>query len=319
MVGPNGEEWKRFCYADIMGVSLARRAGLKLALISGENSPLVDRYAQKMHISHVTKGCRDKAQALRDFSAATGIDLAEICFMGDDINDLPAMRIAGFSAAPANAATRCSGPGRFYRQKHRRQRRGSGTGRSAAGSQGIECAGSLYPALTFSRDLIRVCGKRDHETFRLCHALCRRSGCEACVSGGRRRRHASERSLGAESALTPVCNSHEQASAMCAEAMPRSPTIWVFAWSPLVPAATNAVTGVAGAWLDSTPTLFLSGQVKRPDRMFDAAGKPLGMRQLGIRKSTSVSIVKPDYQVRGDGAGARRHSLSPGKGRLSGD
>ena len=102
--GPGGEEWKRFCFADIMGVSLARRAGLELALISGEKSPLVDRYAEKMQIRHVTKGCRDKATALREFAAATGIELAEICFMGDDVNDLPAMQIAGFSAAPANAA-----------------------------------------------------------------------------------------------------------------------------------------------------------------------------------------------------------------------
>jgi 3-deoxy-D-manno-octulosonate 8-phosphate phosphatase (KDO 8-P phosphatase) len=102
--GPGGEEWKRFCFADIMGVSLARRAGLKLALISGEDSPLVDRYAQKMHIQHVIKGCRNKAAALREFAAAAGIELAEICFMGDDVNDLPAMQIAGFSAAPANAA-----------------------------------------------------------------------------------------------------------------------------------------------------------------------------------------------------------------------
>jgi 3-deoxy-D-manno-octulosonate 8-phosphate phosphatase (KDO 8-P phosphatase) len=102
--GPNGEEWKRFCFADIMGVSLARRAGIQLALISGENSPLVDRYAKKMQIQHVAKGCRDKAAALREFARATGIDLAEICFMGDDINDLAAIEIAGFSAAPANAA-----------------------------------------------------------------------------------------------------------------------------------------------------------------------------------------------------------------------
>jgi 3-deoxy-D-manno-octulosonate 8-phosphate phosphatase (KDO 8-P phosphatase) len=102
--GPDGEEWKRFCFADIMGVSLARRAGIHLALISGENSPLVDRYAKKMHIQHVTKGCRDKAAALRAFAAAAGIDLKETCFMGDDINDLPAMQISGFSAAPANAA-----------------------------------------------------------------------------------------------------------------------------------------------------------------------------------------------------------------------
>jgi 3-deoxy-D-manno-octulosonate 8-phosphate phosphatase (KDO 8-P phosphatase) len=102
--GPEGQEWKRFCFADIMGVSLARRAGLELALISGENSALVDRYAAKMHIRHITKGCRDKAAALRDFAAAVQIDLNEICFMGDDVNDLAAMQIAGFSAAPANAA-----------------------------------------------------------------------------------------------------------------------------------------------------------------------------------------------------------------------
>jgi 3-deoxy-D-manno-octulosonate 8-phosphate phosphatase (KDO 8-P phosphatase) len=102
--GPGGEEWKRFCFADIMGVSLARRAGLILALISGENSTLVDRYAEKMYIGHVVKGCRDKGGALRDFAAAAGVKLTEVCFMGDDINDLPAMAIAGFSAAPANAA-----------------------------------------------------------------------------------------------------------------------------------------------------------------------------------------------------------------------
>jgi len=102
--GADGQELKRFCFADIMGISLARRAGLELALISGEGSPLVDRFAEKLLIRHVVKGCRDKASALREFSAATGIALAAICFVGDDVNDLPAMQIAGFSAAPANAA-----------------------------------------------------------------------------------------------------------------------------------------------------------------------------------------------------------------------
>jgi 3-deoxy-D-manno-octulosonate 8-phosphate phosphatase (KDO 8-P phosphatase) len=102
--GPGGEEWKRFSFTDIMGVSLVRRAGFSLALISGENSPLVDRYAEKMLIKHVVKGCRDKAAALRDFASSAGVSLAEICFMGDDVNDLPALAISGFSAAPANAA-----------------------------------------------------------------------------------------------------------------------------------------------------------------------------------------------------------------------
>jgi len=101
----SGEESKTFSFADIMGISLARRLGFQLALISGEPSPLVDRYAEKLRIRHVTKGCRDKATALREFSYTTGIELEHICFFGDDVNDLFAMEIAGLSACPANAAT----------------------------------------------------------------------------------------------------------------------------------------------------------------------------------------------------------------------
>lgn len=101
--GPNGEEWKRFSFADIMGVSLARKAGLTVALISGEDSPLVDRFAAKMNLADVAKGCKDKAGALRAFAERRGFALAEICFMGDDVNDLAAMEIAGLAAAPADA------------------------------------------------------------------------------------------------------------------------------------------------------------------------------------------------------------------------
>ena len=101
--GANGEELKRFSFVDVMGLSLARRAGFVLVLVSGEDSPLVDRYAEKMLIQHVVKGCRDKAGALRRLASETGIGLEEFCYMGDDINDIPAMQIAGISFAPASA------------------------------------------------------------------------------------------------------------------------------------------------------------------------------------------------------------------------
>lgn len=101
--GPSGEEWKRFCFADIMGVSLARKAGFLVALVSGEDSPLVDRFASKMGITDIEKNCKDKAGALRRFAERAGLPLSEICFMGDDVNDVAAMRLAGFAAAPANA------------------------------------------------------------------------------------------------------------------------------------------------------------------------------------------------------------------------
>ena len=101
--GPNGEEWKRFSFTDVMGLSIARKAGLKLALISGEDSPLVDRLAAKLGITDVHKNCKDKAEALRSFADCNQLRLDEICFMGDDVNDLGALEIAGLSAAPADA------------------------------------------------------------------------------------------------------------------------------------------------------------------------------------------------------------------------
>ncbi|MGO9434497.1 MAG: thiamine pyrophosphate-binding protein [Terracidiphilus sp.] len=100
-------------------------------------------------------------------------------------------------------------------------------------------------------------------------------------------------SLGAEPAIEAVCNSHEQASAICAEAYAKVTNHLGVCMVTTGPGGTNAITGVAGAWLDSTAVLFISGQVKRPDRMFDKQGNPLGMRQLGVQEIDIVSIVKP--------------------------
>lgn len=93
--------------------------------------------------------------------------------------------------------------------------------------------------------------------------------------------------------IEPVCNSHEQACAIGAENYGKATNHLGVALVTTGPGGTNSLTGVVGAWLDSTPCLFISGQVKRPDRMFDAQGRPLGMRQLGVQEVDIVSIVKP--------------------------
>jgi 3-deoxy-D-manno-octulosonate 8-phosphate phosphatase (KDO 8-P phosphatase) len=103
MWSTSGEESKRFSFEDVMGLSRARKAGLQLGLISGEDSALVDRFAEKTGIAIVAKGCKEKDVALREFAAATGIALERVAFIGDDVNDLPALAIAGLSVAPANA------------------------------------------------------------------------------------------------------------------------------------------------------------------------------------------------------------------------
>jgi acetolactate synthase-1/2/3 large subunit len=100
-------------------------------------------------------------------------------------------------------------------------------------------------------------------------------------------------SLADEKRLIPVCNLHEQASAVAAENYSKATNNLGVCMVTTGPGGTNAVTGVAGAWLDSTPMLVVSGQVKRPDRAFDGNNKPLGMRQVGVQEVDIVSIVKP--------------------------
>jgi acetolactate synthase I/II/III large subunit len=95
-------------------------------------------------------------------------------------------------------------------------------------------------------------------------------------------------SLGRSQRLAYTCNLHEQASAIAAEAYARVTNDLGVAMVTSGPGGTNAVTGVAGAWLDSTPVLFLSGQVKRADLKGAS-----GLRMLGVQEIDIVAIVGP--------------------------
>lgn len=100
-------------------------------------------------------------------------------------------------------------------------------------------------------------------------------------------------SLSRCSELEFVCNLHEQASAIAAENYSKATNDFGVALVTAGPGGTNAITGLAGAWLDSTPCLFVSGQVKRADRMFKPDGTPMGVRQVGMQELDIVSIVRP--------------------------
>ena len=93
--------------------------------------------------------------------------------------------------------------------------------------------------------------------------------------------------------LTFICNHHEQASAIAAENYSKATNNLGVALVTTGPGGTNAITGLAGAWLDSTPCLFVSGQVKRADRMYGPDGAHLGVRQRGSQEVDIVSLVKP--------------------------
>ena len=95
-------------------------------------------------------------------------------------------------------------------------------------------------------------------------------------------------SLGRCKELQYVCCLHEQAAAIAAEGYARITNNLGACMVTCGPGGTNAITGVAGAWLDSTPVIFISGQVKRADMKGDS-----GVRMKGVQEIDIVSLVKP--------------------------
>jgi acetolactate synthase-1/2/3 large subunit len=94
--------------------------------------------------------------------------------------------------------------------------------------------------------------------------------------------------IGMAEGLDYVPNHNEQASSISAEAYSRVTEHLGVAVVTTGPGATNSITGIAGAWIESVPLLVISGQVKRSDLMLGT-----GVRQMGPQEVDIVSMVKP--------------------------
>lgn len=103
VLGPAGEEFKRFHVRDGQGLVMLREAGFALAVITGRDSPVVAHRMAELGVHHVYQGRRDKLAALAELSARSGIVAANICYVGDDLPDIPVLRAVGFGVAVADA------------------------------------------------------------------------------------------------------------------------------------------------------------------------------------------------------------------------
>jgi 3-deoxy-D-manno-octulosonate 8-phosphate phosphatase (KDO 8-P phosphatase) len=101
----DGRELKRFHIHDGLGIVLAGFVGLQTAWITGRTSPLVERRARELGVGLLVQGSRDKGSALAETAFRAGVAPDEVAFMGDDLNDVAALRWAAVALAPANAAT----------------------------------------------------------------------------------------------------------------------------------------------------------------------------------------------------------------------
>src|SRR5262249_39906041 len=102
--GPDGEVLKKFNTRDGMGLARVREAGVAVAIISGEDSAIVHARAAKLKIDDVFAGATNKRLAIDELCLRHDLQLDEVAFIGDDLNDLPALECVGFACAVADAA-----------------------------------------------------------------------------------------------------------------------------------------------------------------------------------------------------------------------
>ena len=94
-IGVEGELFKRFNAKDGLGITAARRHGLRVAVITGRKGAIVQRRAEELGIAEdVMTGISAKKKALQALAEKYSVSLEEIAFMGDDLNDLPALQAA---------------------------------------------------------------------------------------------------------------------------------------------------------------------------------------------------------------------------------
>lgn len=102
--GPSGELFKRFGVKDGMGITLLRKSNIKTAFLTSEKSPINDTRASKLKIDKVVQDSRNKSGDLNEIAKSLEVSLLETAYVGDDVNDLHAIGLVGFSACPANSS-----------------------------------------------------------------------------------------------------------------------------------------------------------------------------------------------------------------------
>lgn len=99
----DGKEYKSFSIQDGLGLLLMMRSGIKVGWVSARPSPVTQQRADELRINYLIQSKEGKVQAIEALLAKEGFVWAEVCYVGDDVVDLGALKRAGVSAAVANA------------------------------------------------------------------------------------------------------------------------------------------------------------------------------------------------------------------------
>jgi 3-deoxy-D-manno-octulosonate 8-phosphate phosphatase (KDO 8-P phosphatase) len=99
----NDIEFKKFNTSDSAGVIFAHKLNIPVVIITGENSQAVVRRAQKLKVDHTFIGVTNKLEKAKELCLQLGVNLKDVAYIGDDLNDLQLIRNVGISACPVSA------------------------------------------------------------------------------------------------------------------------------------------------------------------------------------------------------------------------
>jgi 3-deoxy-D-manno-octulosonate 8-phosphate phosphatase (KDO 8-P phosphatase) len=102
-LGAGGQEFKTFHVQDGMGITLARMAGLRVGMLTGRKSEVVERRARELHVDVLVQGVFQKLPSYLEILESYRLEDSSVCYMGDDLLDLPILERVGLPAAPADA------------------------------------------------------------------------------------------------------------------------------------------------------------------------------------------------------------------------
>lgn len=95
-----GNEWKKFHTYDAAGVVRSHEKGIPVGILTGEQTNIVQRRAEKLHVDYLCQGCRDKLSKTLELCGQLGIGLEDVAYIGDDVMDIPLLKAVGWSAVP---------------------------------------------------------------------------------------------------------------------------------------------------------------------------------------------------------------------------
>ncbi|KAA6302434.1 MAG: 3-deoxy-D-manno-octulosonate 8-phosphate phosphatase KdsC [Candidatus Ordinivivax streblomastigis] len=98
-----GNEWKKFHTYDSAGVLFCHQRNIPVGIITGEETEIVKRRAEKLKIDYLFQGVSNKLETAGKLCDELKIDLSEVAYIGDDINDVELLKVVGFSACPNSA------------------------------------------------------------------------------------------------------------------------------------------------------------------------------------------------------------------------